>query len=153
MPIRAVKLIRRPQAAAVWEKEKLGDPAHLSVDPPLPEEAMGDRKLPMNGNTGKPLKLVYNAEMRELLCCEKTYNSVCCIKYDATRSYIWLLDGAIEMKCAQLNASPARICSLAIPPHLQSRFVSRSQRRQSGQVRVRTRLLLSAPGQHHQVLL
>ena len=65
---------------------------------------MGDRALEMNGNTAKPLKLVYNAEIRDLLYCEKLYNSCCCVKYDGTRSYLWLLDGAIEFKCAHNTA-------------------------------------------------
>ena len=59
---------------------------------------MGDRTTPMKGNTGKPLKRIYNAEVDDILCIEQAYNSACCIKYDKSRSYIWLLDGAIEMK-------------------------------------------------------
>lgn len=73
--------------------------------------AMGDRTTPHNGNTGKELKLVYDAEIRGLLCTEKCYNTCCCISYDATRSYIWLLDGALEMKCVlrqtRSNSNPA----------------------------------------------
>lgn len=67
---------------------------------------MGDRTTAHDGATGKPVKVVYDAEIRDLLYCEKLYNSCCCIKYNATRSYIWLLDGAIEMNDGNRTKCP-----------------------------------------------
>ena len=91
---------------------------------------MGDRTTAHDGATGKPVKVVYDAEIRDLLYCEKLYNSCCCIKYNATRSYIWLLDGAIEMKCAtqKNHAVSSHAPSPMLPSSLTNApFVSRAR--------------------------